>query len=49
MVGDTRVDIRAAKSAGALAVAVLSGFGGRRDLKEADLTLGDVTDLREWL
>jgi predicted PurR-regulated permease PerM/phosphoglycolate phosphatase-like HAD superfamily hydrolase len=49
MVGDTRVDLRSAKAAGALAVAVLSGFGGRRDLQEADLTLKDVTELKEWL
>jgi HAD superfamily hydrolase (TIGR01549 family) len=49
MVGDTRVDLRAAKEAGAVAVAVLSGFGGRRDLADADITLEDVTELKRWL
>ena len=49
LVGDTRVDIRAAKAAGALAVGVLSGFGEREDLREADLILEDVTKLEEWL
>ena len=49
LVGDTRVDIRAAKAAGALAVGVLSGFGERKDLIQADLILEDVTELEQWL
>jgi len=49
MVGDTRVDVRAAKSAGALAIGVLSGFGSRRDLRHADLMLRDITELLETL
>jgi phosphoglycolate phosphatase len=49
MVGDTRVDMRAARSAGAIAVGVLSGFGSRRRLRHADLLLDDVTQLVGWL
>jgi phosphoglycolate phosphatase-like HAD superfamily hydrolase len=49
LVGDTRVDIRAAKAAGALAIGVLSGFGERKDLVQADLILEDVTELEQWL
>mgnify|MGYP001039595287 CR=1 FL=1 len=49
LVGDTRVDMRAAKAAGALAVGVLSGFGERKDLIQADLILEDVTELEQWL
>ena len=49
MVGDTRVDVRAAKAAGAQAIGVLSGFGNRRDLRQADLLLQDITELLERL
>jgi len=35
MVGDTPVDMRAARRAGAWAVGVLCGFGGRRELQRA--------------
>ena len=35
MVGDTAVDIRAGRSAGAQTIGVLSGFGERRELTEA--------------
>lgn len=49
MVGDTRVDIQAAKRAGAVAVGVLSGFGEPEDLSEADLILAKAADLRNWL
>lgn len=39
MVGDTTADVRAAKRAGALAVAVLSGFGVRNELEKAGADL----------
>ena len=39
MVGDTEVDVRAAKAAGALAVGVLCGFGERNDFGDADLVV----------
>lgn len=49
MVGDTRVDIRAAKATGACAVGVLCGFGERGDLAEADLILESPVELKQWL
>jgi HAD superfamily hydrolase (TIGR01549 family) len=49
MVGDTSLDVRAAKRAGACAVGVLCGFGGRGDLAEADLILENTAVLKEWL
>jgi phosphoglycolate phosphatase-like HAD superfamily hydrolase len=49
MVGDTRLDVRAAKRAGALAVGVLCGFGTQGDLCEADLVLASPADLKAWL
>ena len=49
MVGDTAADVRAAHSAGALAVGVLCGFGDRADLRRADLVLASTADLAEWL
>jgi phosphoglycolate phosphatase-like HAD superfamily hydrolase len=45
MVGDTIADLRAAKAAGSLAVAVLCGFGEREDFDEADLILDTTADL----
>jgi HAD superfamily hydrolase (TIGR01509 family) len=47
MVGDTTVDIRAARSAGAQSVGVLSGFGSEKELKRAgaDVILRDVSEL----
>jgi len=47
MVGDTTVDIRAAKAAGAQAVGVLCGFGTRDELLEAgaDAILPHTSDL----
>lgn len=45
MVGDTIADVRAAKAAGSLAVAVLCGFGEREDFDEADLVLDTTADL----
>jgi HAD superfamily hydrolase (TIGR01509 family) len=51
MIGDTTVDIRAGKSAGAQAVGVLCGFGEESELKKmgADLILQDTTKLLDVL
>lgn len=51
MIGDTTVDMRAAKAAGAQAVGVLSGFGEKQELIQsgADLIIGSVADLPEIL
>ena len=47
MVGDTVVDVKSARRAGAAAVAVTCGFGERRELDRAgaDLILEQVSDL----
>jgi phosphoglycolate phosphatase-like HAD superfamily hydrolase len=47
MVGDTTVDIRAGKAAGAQTVGVLCGFGQTEELEQAgaDLVLTHTTDL----
>jgi phosphoglycolate phosphatase len=47
MVGDTPMDVQAAKYAGAIAIGVLSGFGAESDLREsgADLILSSVAAL----
>jgi HAD superfamily hydrolase (TIGR01549 family) len=49
MVGDTTVDIRAGKAAGAQSVGVLCGFGEEAELKQlgADLILGSTSELIE--
>ena len=51
MVGDTRMDVLAGKRAGAQMVAVLCGFGERRELARAgaDLILENTADLGWWL
>ena len=49
MVGDTSMDIRAGKAAGALAVGVRCGFGHDGDFNEADLVLDRPEQLLEWL
>lgn len=49
MVGDTNVDVRAAKAAGALAVGVLCGFGERNDFDDADLVLESTAQIGEWI
>lgn len=49
MVGDTPMDVRAAKAAGALAAAVLSGFGEIDELQEADIILEKPAELWRWL
>jgi HAD superfamily hydrolase (TIGR01549 family) len=51
MVGDTTVDIRAGKSAGAQTLGVLCGFGEESELKQlgADLILKSTSDLPEAL
>lgn len=51
MVGDTTVDIEAARSAGARSVGVLCGFGDEDELEKAgaDLILPTTRDLLDWL
>jgi len=51
MIGDTTVDIRAGKSAGAQTVGVLCGFGEEPELKKmgADMILEDTTKLAKIL
>jgi len=51
MVGDTTVDIRAGKAAGAQTVGVLCGFGSERELRRAgaDLILPSTADLGKYL
>ncbi len=49
MVGDTNVDTRSAKAAGALAVGVLCGFGEASDFGEADLVVDSPAKLGDWL
>jgi len=49
LVGDTSVDVRAAKAAGALAVGVLCGFGDKNDFKGADLVIESTEQLAAWL
>lgn len=51
MIGDTTVDIRAGKSAGAQTVAVLCGFGEEPELrrKSPDLILGSTAELGKVL
>jgi phosphoglycolate phosphatase-like HAD superfamily hydrolase len=50
MVGDTVMDIRSAKAAGAYAVGVLCGFGEREELLRAgaDLVLESTSDVAAW-
>ncbi|HLO17929.1 MAG TPA: HAD family hydrolase [Anaerolineales bacterium] len=49
MIGDTTVDIRAGKSAGAQTIGVLCGFGEEAELRQlgADLILKSTSDLTE--
>lgn len=49
MIGDTIVDVRSGKAAGAQTVAVLCGFGTQRELQRAgaDLILSSTPDLLE--
>jgi HAD superfamily hydrolase (TIGR01549 family) len=49
MVGDTGVDVRSAKAAGALVIAVLCGFGEMDDFDDADLVIDSTAQLGEWL
>jgi phosphoglycolate phosphatase-like HAD superfamily hydrolase len=51
MIGDTTVDIRAGKSAGAQTVGVLCGFGEEQELREmgADLILSNTHEVAEVL
>jgi len=49
MVGDTGVDMRSAKAAGALMIGVLCGFGEMNDFGDADLVIDSTAQLGEWL
>ena len=49
MIGDTGMDVRAAKAAGMLAIGVLSGFGEEKDLCDADLVISSTAQLGAWL
>ncbi|MEZ4771106.1 MAG: HAD family hydrolase [Caldilineales bacterium] len=49
MVGDTTVDIAAARAAGVLSVGVLCGFGEERDFGGAELVLHSTGELADWL
>ena len=51
VVGDTTVDILAARAAGARSVAVLSGFGDRAELERAgaDMVVETAADLAKWM
>jgi HAD superfamily hydrolase (TIGR01549 family) len=49
MVGDTGVDVRSAKAAGALVVAVLCGFGEMKDFGDADLVIDSTAQMGDWL
>lgn len=49
VVGDTSMDVRAAKKAGALAVGVRCGFGEEADFADADLVLESPVQLTSWL
>jgi predicted PurR-regulated permease PerM/phosphoglycolate phosphatase-like HAD superfamily hydrolase len=51
IVGDSPVDIRAARAAGARSIGVLCGFGNREDLERAgaDRVVEITSDLLEWM
>ena len=49
MVGDTSLDVKSAKKAGAQAVGVLCGLGMLEDLAQADLILATTSDLAAHL
>lgn len=51
VVGDTTIDVEAAKKAGARAIGVLCGFGERAELEAAgaDFILNSTAELSQWL
>ena len=51
LVGDTTVDIWAARAAGARSIGVLCGFGSRDELVRAgaDLILKSTSDIKNWM
>jgi phosphoglycolate phosphatase len=50
MVGDSLHDLTAARAAGMVAIAVLTGIAGRMELEPmADVVLGSVADLPDWV
>ena len=50
MIGDSLHDLHAARSAGMVAVGVLTGLASRADLAPAaDIVLDSIADLPDWL
>ena len=51
MVGDTKVDIWAARASGARSIGVLCGFGSRDELESAgaDRILAITSELKDWM
>ncbi len=51
MVGDTRVDIWAARASGARSIGVLCGFGSKNELEKAgaDRILAVTSELMDWM
>jgi phosphoglycolate phosphatase len=51
MVGDTRVDIWAARASGARSIGVLCGFGSKHELESAgaDRILAVTSELKDWM
>ncbi|NLF12300.1 MAG: AI-2E family transporter, partial [Anaerolineaceae bacterium] len=51
VVGDSVADVQAARTAGARAAGVLTGFGSRADLERAgaDLIFDSVCELKDWM
>ncbi len=49
MIGDTKFDIEAANRVGVTSVGVLYGFGGKEQLKESDIIVKEVSELKNIL
>jgi phosphoglycolate phosphatase-like HAD superfamily hydrolase len=49
VVGDAPADLRAARAAGAMAIGVLTGFGGSEEMAPADLVIPSVACLHDYL
>ncbi len=49
VVSDSDVNLRAGRAMGMAAAGVLSGLGEERDMRDADIVLCDVAELKEWL
>ncbi len=49
VVGDAPADLRAARAAGAMAIGVLTGFGGSEEMAPADLVIPSIASLHDYL